>query len=63
MWVVKSCCKTFAGTYNTIYIDRFYKLMDLFREVYDMSLFTMGMYVKNSNQKELLRTKRPLEYR
>ena len=60
IWVVKSLCEPFTRTYHIIYIDRFYTLMDLLIELYDMSLFATETCTKNHIPKELTMTKRSL---
>ena len=56
IWVVKSICGKFTGTYNKILIRRFYKLMDLFIELYDILLFVTGTIVDNFTPKEIIIT-------
>ena len=61
MGVVKSLCEKFTGTYNTICVDRFYTLIDLLRELFDMLFFAMVMGMKNCTPKGLKTTKRSPE--
>ena len=56
IWVVKSLCEPFTGTYHIIYIDRFYTLMDLLIELYDILLFAIGTIVDNFAPKEIIMT-------
>ena len=51
--VVKSLCGPFKGAYHTIYIDRLYTSIGLFRELYDILIFDIVQFMKNHITKEL----------
>ena len=46
IWVVKSICETFRGTYHTIYIHSFYTSIDQLKN-YDKFPFDIGTCMKN----------------
>ena len=54
IWVVKSICGKFMGTFSTIWINRFYTLMDLLIKLYDILLFGTGTIVDNFTPKEII---------
>ena len=60
---LKSLCEPFTWTYHTIYIDGFYTLEDLLREIYDMLLFSMDTCTNNCTPNKLTAIKRSLEYK
>ena len=61
--VIESLCGTLIETYNTIYIDILYKLIEILISLYDMFLFSMGKCMKNCTPKGLTTKKRPLYYK
>ena len=61
--MIKSVCEQFIGTYCKICINRFYTLMELLIELYDMSLFYTGTNMYNCAPKEIIMTNRPLQYK
>jgi Transposase IS4 len=50
--VVKELCKAYAGSYRTVYVDRFYTSLDLLKALDKMSLYVTGKVMKNILPKE-----------
>ena len=45
--VVKELCKSWEGTHCTVYVDRFYTLLELSKELHKMKLYVTGTILKN----------------
>ena len=61
--VVKELCKSIQGSHRTVYVDRFYTLLDLIKELHDMDIYITGTIMKNRIPKELTIAKSGREYK
>jgi Transposase IS4 len=60
--VVKQLCLPFEGSHRTVFINRFYTLLDLLKELDKMNLYVTGTVMRNRLPKELTIAKASREF-
>ena len=61
--IVKNLSEKYAGSFRTVYVDRFYTSIDLLKQMDRMKLFVTGTCMKNRLPKELIVAKSSREFK